>query len=49
MGKQIIQYEDDVTALTTTMYKAANALLAKYNQSAINGIAGPLTGAQVRP
>ena len=49
MGKIIIQYEDDVTAVTTTMIKAANSLLARYNQSAISGIAGPLTSAQVSP
>lgn len=47
MGQQIIAYENEVTSLTTSMIKGANAVLAKYNQSAIANLTGPLTGAQV--
>lgn len=47
MGKQIISYENDVTTLTNAIVSGATAIIKKYNASAIAGMTGPLTAAQI--
>ena len=48
MGKVIMQYENQITALTSALSTATNAVVTKYNASAIAGKSGPLTASQVK-
>lgn len=47
MGKQLITYENDVSSITAAITKAAQAIIVKYNASAVNGLTGTLTTSQV--
>ena len=48
MGKVIMQYENQVTALTSALATATNAVVTKYNASAIAGTSGPLSANTVK-
>ena len=48
MGKVIMQYENQITALTSALSTATNAVVTKYNASAIAGKSGPLTANQIK-